>query len=62
LWRQGEFGSGVGLDARNVQAIYLAGVDSPFTCPGDTYGRMRQGGFFVADNVLKLSQQVDFVV
>ena len=66
LWRPGEQGIGQPLGARGVQAIYLGSIDSPFTLQassnGELLGQVRQSSFFVANNKVQLSQQVDFWV
>ncbi|BFM10658.1 hypothetical protein R50072_08110 [Simiduia litorea] len=66
LWRPSAQGIGLALDARAVQAIFIGSIDSPFTLQaergGAVLGRVRQSSFFVADNRVQLSQQVDFRV
>lgn len=64
LWQPGDLGAGLSLAARQVQAVGLAAVSSPFTlrAGAELLGQVRSSGFFVAADAIKLAQQVDLAV
>jgi len=65
LWRPGDAGVGQSLDAAKIQAIGLQSIASPFVLTGidgESLGQVRKTGFFVADDQLKVSQQIDYFV
>lgn len=65
LWRPGDPGAGISLAARQVQALGVHAVASPFSLTagsGELLGQIRSTGFFVAGEAIRPAQQVDLAV